>query len=80
MENVFVLAGIISFVFFIAKFIEMRFIEKESKPFKILVRDTLLVYFCSIIAFFVFDQLKPMIQVEKNSVASAAAFTDTPGF
>ena len=79
MENVFVLAGIVSFVFFVAKFIEMRFIEKESKPFKILVRDTLLVYVCCIIAFFVFDQLKPMIQVEKNTV-SAAAFTDTPGF
>lgn len=80
MENVFVLAGIVSFVFFIAKFIEMRFIEKESKPFKLLVRDTLLVYVCCLCAFFVFDQLKPMIHHEKGAVAAAAAFTDTPGF
>ena len=30
MNNIFVVAGIISIVFLIAKFIEMRFIEKES--------------------------------------------------
>jgi len=42
MENIFMIATIISIVFFIVKFIEMRFIEKESKPLKYLVRDTLL--------------------------------------
>jgi hypothetical protein len=34
MSNIFVVAAIISIVFFIAKFIEMRFIEKENKPLK----------------------------------------------
>ena len=28
----FAIAGIIAFIFLIAKFIEMRFIEKENKP------------------------------------------------
>ena len=32
MENIFVVAGIISVIFFIVKFLEMRFVEKESKP------------------------------------------------
>ena len=35
---------IISFLFLIVKFIEMRFVTKENVPPKILVRDALLVY------------------------------------
>jgi len=35
---------IISFLFLIAKFIEMRFVTKKNVPPKILVRDALLVY------------------------------------
>ena len=45
MENIFIIATIISITFFIVKFIEMRFIKKESNPLKFLIRDALLVYF-----------------------------------
>lgn len=79
MDNIFILAGIISIVFFIAKFVEMRFIEKESKPFKLLVRDTLLVYVCSLVAFFISEQLSPMIKGELNA-KPAQVFTDNPAF
>ena len=44
MENIFIIAAIISVIFFIAKFIEMRFLDKDPKPLKLLVRDSLLVY------------------------------------
>ena len=44
MDNIFIIAAIISIIFVIGKFIEMRFIEKESKPLKLLIRDALLVY------------------------------------
>ena len=37
MDNIFVIAAIISVIFIIAKFLEMRFIEKESKPLKLLI-------------------------------------------
>jgi len=81
MDNIYFTSGIIAFVFFLGKFIEMRFIEKESKPLKVVVKDTLLVYVCSIIAFMVLEQLKPIIQ-ESSSGGSTTqiAFTDNPTF
>lgn len=79
--NTFVIAGIISFVFFIVKFIEMRFVDKESKPLKFLIRDSLLVYFSVIVGNFVIEQLKPVIQEGgENVVLNPAVFTDNPGF
>lgn len=79
--NTFVVAGIISFVFFIVKFIEMRFVDKESKPLKFLIRDSLLVYFSVIAGGFVVDQLKPIIQEGgENIVTNPVVFTDNPGF
>jgi len=79
--NIFVIAGVISFVFFIVKFIEMRFIDKESKPLKFLIRDSLLVYFSVIVGNFVIDQLKPVIQEGgENVIVNPAVFTDNPGF
>ena len=48
---------IISFLFLIAKFIEMRFILKENKPLKVLARDTLLVYLSVILGNFVMSQV-----------------------
>jgi hypothetical protein len=77
MDNVFIIAGLISFVFFVCKFIEMRFIEKESKPLKLLIRDTLLVYFSVLTGNFLLNQLKPSIQ---EGGAAPAVFTDNPDF
>jgi hypothetical protein len=78
MDNIFIIAGLISFVFFVCKFIEMRFIDKESKPLKLLVRDTLLVYFSVLIGNFILEQLKPVIK--EGSSAVPAVFTDNPDF
>jgi hypothetical protein len=77
MENVFIVAMIISIVFFIGKFVEMRFIEKENKPLKFLIRDTILVYFSVIISNFIVTQINPIVNnVQKNT----PVFTDNPGF
>ena len=79
--NTFIIAGIISFVFFLAKFIEMRFVEKESKPLKYLIRDSLIVYISVVVGSFVVDQLRPVIQNGGDSgVSNPAVFTDSPGF
>ena len=40
----FVFAGVISVVYIVFLFLEMRFIVKENKPVKYLLRDGLLVY------------------------------------
>jgi len=77
MENIFTISAIISSAFFIVKFIEMRFIEKESKPLKNLIKDTLLVYFSVIISNFIINQINPLV----NSVQKITpVFTDNPGF
>jgi hypothetical protein len=82
MKNIFVVAAIVSICFFIVKFLEMRYIEKENKPLKLLIRDTLLVYFSVIIANFVIGQINPIIQggggTTNNKITPV--FTDNPGF
>jgi hypothetical protein len=80
MDNIFINAAIISVIFLIAKFIEMRFIEKESKPLKLLIRDALLVYFSVVFGYFIKGQINPLLKSgSKNSVVTPV-FTDSPGF
>jgi hypothetical protein len=79
MENTFVIAAIISFTFLLAKFLEMRYIEKESKPLKFLMRDAFLVYFSVIIAIFIIDQINPLIKGGTTTKVTQV-FTDNPGF
>uniref|UniRef100_A0A6C0KPH4 Uncharacterized protein n=1 Tax=viral metagenome TaxID=1070528 RepID=A0A6C0KPH4_9ZZZZ len=79
MDNIFLVAGIISIIFLIAKFLEMRFIDKEPKPLKFLIRDTLLVYLSVITGKFVIDQLNPIINDAEVSRVPLA-FMDNPPF
>jgi hypothetical protein len=79
MTSIFIVSAIIAITFFVAKFLEMRFIEKESKPLKFLIRDTLLVYFSVIIGNFVIDQINPIMS-GGSKIKSTPVFTDNPGF
>jgi hypothetical protein len=77
MDNIFVIAAIISIIFLIAKFLEMRYIEKDSKPLKLLIRDALLVYFSVVVAHYIIKQVNPIM----HSVGgSPQVFTDNPDF
>ena len=78
MENIFIIAAVVSIIFFIAKFIEMRFVEKENKPLKLLIRDSLLVYFSVIFGHFMLEQLKPAIH--GGGAEMQQVFTDNPSF
>jgi len=80
MSNIFIVAGIISVVFLIVKFIEMRFVDKESKPLKFLIRDALLVYFSVVSGSFIIDQVSPVMQEVGENISNPAVFTDNPGF
>jgi hypothetical protein len=82
MDNIFLVAGIISFIFFTAKFLEMRYINEESKPLKLIIRDTLLVYMSTIIGGFTIDQLQPAINetIKATSEVSPMVFLDNPAF
>jgi hypothetical protein len=79
MSNIFLVAGVVSVIFFVAKFLEMQYIEKESKPLKILIRDTLVVYVCVVIGSFILEQLSPVIK-DISIMESPGAFTDNPPF
>jgi hypothetical protein len=78
MDNIFVTAAIISVVYFTIRFIVMRFVEKENKPLKVLVSDSLLVYFSVILGYFILEQVNPVI--ENVSDKNIHVFTDNPGF
>jgi hypothetical protein len=80
MDNIFVVAAVISVIFLISKFIEMRFIEKESKPLKFLIRDALLVYFSVVFGYFVIGQINPMLKGGSSGSTITPVFTDNPGF
>lgn len=76
MDNIFIVASVISVIFLISKFIEMRFVDKESKPLKLLIRDTVIVYFSVISGNFILEQLSPVMQ----KVGVTQVFTDNPEF
>ena len=78
MDNIFVTAAIISIIYFTFKFIVMRFVEKENKPLKVLVSDSLLVYFSVILGYFIIEQVNPVIV--NVSDKNIHVFTDNPGF
>ena len=78
MTSIFVIAAVISITFLIAKFFEMRYIEKDSKPLKFLIRDALLVYFSVIVANFIIEQVNPIIKT--GSKVITPVFTDNPAF
>ena len=83
MENLFALAAIVAIVYFFAKFLEMRFILKEVRPLKELIRDTVHVYISVVLGLFIADQFSLVTNaVDKLSGkgANVAAFVDGPGF
>lgn len=80
MDNIFIIAAIISFVYLIAKFVEMRFVDKENKPLKFLIRDALLVYFSVVSGNFIINQISPVIKNVSGGSNVTPVFTDNPGF
>lgn len=80
MENIFILSTLISIVFFLAKFIEMRFVLKEIKPLKVLIRETLLAYVSTVIGLFIANQFD-MMKTAVNAIGGGVnVFIDNPGF
>jgi hypothetical protein len=76
MDNIYLTALVISFLFLITKFLEMRFVTKENKPLKTIIIDTIFVYFCVIIGYFVIEQFNLKTKV----LTEAPVFVDKPAF
>lgn len=54
----FMIAGIVAVLYAIIRFLEMRFIMKETLPLKHILRDTIIVYLCVVGGMFIHDQLQ----------------------
>ena len=85
MDNIFVLATIISVTYLLLRFIEMRFVAKEAVPLKVLIKDALFVYFSILLGYFVIEQVKPTVMpggfgTEEISHVAPQVFTDNPEF
>jgi hypothetical protein len=88
-SHLFLIGSIIATVYFLLKFLEMRFVDQDNKkPIKVLIRDTLIVCVSSVIGIFLLDQFNLLgnrLGSSNHGVASGgsstpAVFVDTPGF
>tara|TARA_B110000305_G_C19034003_1_gene445070 strand:+ start:77 stop:325 length:249 start_codon:yes stop_codon:yes gene_type:complete len=82
MDNPFVLAALISFCYLVIKFGEMRLIEKENKPLKIILKDMFLVYFSCVMGIFFVQQVgeNPISLFTDDKKSVTAVFTNSPDF
>lgn len=68
-------AGIVSAIFLVFKFIEMRFITKTDIPPKQLIRDAIIVFISFILGQYLLDQFE---NAKGNKFIEV--FTDNPAF
>ena len=86
MESIITLAALISIIFFIIKFLEIKFLNKENKPIKELVVDTIIVFVSCILSLVLSEQfsiLKDIPFISKNNPISnnqLQAFSSSPDF
>ena len=72
----FVGALVIAGLYLLMRFLEMRFILKENKPLKILIREAVMVYLSVLGGDFIIQQLEPL----KDIVGTPSVFTTPPDF
>jgi len=88
MEKVFLISILITFLFCLFKFIEMKYLDKDFKPLKIFVRDSIYVFICSFVATFFYyqmdgkitDFLNVLTDTKTLNTGTTEIFTDEPGF
>jgi hypothetical protein len=87
--KLFVIGVAVAAVYFILKFMEMRFVEPDSqKPLKVLIRDSIVVCISAVLALFILNQFENIGLGGGSGSGSGsgggssapAVFVDTPGF
>ena len=76
-QSIFITAGIVSFVYLVIKYLEMKFILKEVKPMKLLMRDTIIVYLSVVSGSFIIEQFSGTSAIMKKA---PEIFTNEPAF
>ena len=78
--NHFILVSVVtSIIFFLIKFIKMRFVDKEVTPLKVIVKETAYVFISSLIGGYLIDQFK-FNNILENIKETPSVFTNEPGF
>jgi len=88
MEKLFVLSGIITLLFSIAKIVEMKYVEKKWTPVKYVIRDAMMVFIAAFVGLFGFLQMNGTLNDFMNVITenkslnlkATQIFTDEPGF
>lgn len=88
MENIILLSLFVLVFFVIFRVIEMKFIEKEWKPLKIMVRESFIVFISGCLGGFLFFFMNTSVQdffniITENNVLDVNGtqiFTDKPDF
>jgi hypothetical protein len=78
MNNQLISSILISFIFFVFRFMEMKFIIKESKPIKELATETMIVFISSMASLLLLEQFNISELVNKTN--NLFAFTSEPDF
>ena len=76
MDNIYLVSFVISTIFFILKFIEMRFIIRENVALKTLLINTVLVYLSVVVGYYLVEQF----DINTKNLVVAPVFVDNPGF
>jgi hypothetical protein len=87
-DHIFLVAFFSVILFMIARFIEMKFIDKEYKPLKILMKDAVMVFSATLVASYGFfymngsfkDFMNVITETKVLDPAATQIFTDAPAF
>ena len=85
MEKILLLAISIAIIFFLIKLVMMKYVEKEIRPLKYLVRDAFVVFSSAFLPIFLFFQMSGTFNQllgigGGDNVQQTQIFTDSPGF
>ena len=75
MKNIFYISTIITIVFFLFKFIEIKYIINDEKKIKEILRETLMVYLSIVTGIFIYNQFN-----ESDQNKNVNVFLDKPNF
>ena len=73
MNDKFAAACVIAIVYVTIKLIEIRFVSKEAKSVREIVRDTIVVYISSFLAMFIIEHVETSDLGKTNAVAFVGA-------
>lgn len=79
MDNSLYVVVLITICFGLFKYLEMKFVDKKTKPLKELIRDIFIVFISSYFGFMLYDQLQT-IEGVIDTKPSTNVFIDKPDF